>query len=100
VQAFRAAVLSHNLKDLRHVSANEDAETGNHSRWSELAMVPVGHGQPTMRAVPAYPACSSSEPSGVSTCRTALPWRQVLIRPASRSTDACWLTAAGEMPIR
>ncbi len=47
-----------------------------------------------------YPARSSSAPSGVSTCSTALPCRCVVISPASRSTDACWLAAASEMPTR
>ena len=89
--------LSPSRKGLRRALAAGDAEDGNHSRWSNpnrrAGRGPAGHGQP-------YPAASSSAPSGVSTCRTAPPWRRLAMRPASRSTAACWLAAASEIPAR
>src|SRR5436190_15709212 len=63
-------------------------ENGNHSRWSTLSLVrfrgrrfryrrrpePPRRRRTRLGPYPGpYPACSSSAPSGVSTCRTALP---------------------------
>ena len=83
------------LKGFAAASSAGDSWNGNHSRSStSLGLVRfrgqeasgTGEGRsPQGGAVPgssADPACSSSAPSGVSTCITAPPWRRVMMRPA------------------